>query len=161
MLSPPTMPEPAEILAARSHLARAEASYQSVDGLFHLEEGLALIDEAISDPSSEHQALARNLASTYALKIYGAVSQRLETDRAVPEPELEHFFKIVIAFDQVDVALPDIARATKIAIARRLIERYYEGHSDERKREAIGQLEKIVGPRNRTSRKASRRRKQT
>jgi hypothetical protein len=153
------MPEPAEILAARTHLARAEVSYQSVDGLFHLEEGLALIDEVVSDPSSEHQALARNLASTYATKIYGAISRRLETDRAVPEPELEHFFRIVIAFDQVQFALPDIARATKIAIARHLIERYYEGHSDERKREAIGQLEKIVKAGNKTARRTTTPRK--
>jgi hypothetical protein len=150
------MPEPAEILAARTHLTMAEASDQSVDGLFHLEEGLALIDEVISDPSSEHQALARNLASTYASKIYGTISRRLEIDRAVPEPELEHFFRIVIAFDQVDFALPDIARATKIAIARRLIDRYCEGHPDERKRDAIGQLENIAGARERTPRKAPR-----
>jgi hypothetical protein len=139
------MPEPAEILTARAHLAKAEVSWDSADGLFHLEEGLGLLDELISDPASDHSALARNLASTYAAKIYGSIARRLETDRAVPEPELEHFFRIVLAFDQVDVPLPDMARATKIAIARRLIDRYYEGHPDERRREAIAALEEIVG----------------
>jgi hypothetical protein len=71
----------------------------------------------------------------------------------VPEPELEHFFRIVLAFDQVDVELPEIARGTKIAIARRLIDRYYEGHSDERKRGAIEELEKIAGGVKKTARK--------
>jgi hypothetical protein len=149
------MPDPAEILAARAHLAKAEASWHSADGLFHLEEGLGLLDELISGASSDHQALSRNLASTYATKIYGSISRRLEADRAVPEPELEHFFRIVLAFDQLDVALPDIARATKIAIARRLIDRYYEGHPDERRRVAIAELEKIAGGAGKPARKRS------
>jgi hypothetical protein len=153
------MPEPAEILTARAHLAKAEASWHSADGLFHLEEGLGLLDELISDPSSDHQALSRNLASSYATKIYGSIARRLESDRAVPEPELEHFFRIVLAFDQVDVPLPDIARATKIAIARRLIDRYYEGHPDERRREAIAALEKIAGGGKKPARRRSAARK--
>lgn len=149
------MPEPAEILTARAHLAKAEASWHTADGLFHLEEGLGLLDELISDQASDHRALSRNLASTYATKIYGGIARRLESDRAVPEPELEHFFRIVLAFDQVDVPLPEIARPTKIAIARRLIDRYYEGHPDERKREAIAELEKIAGGARRPVRKGS------
>jgi hypothetical protein len=149
------MPDPAQILTARVHLAKAEASWNTPDGLFHLEEGLGLLDELIGDPASDHQALSRNLASTYATKIYGSIARRLEADRAVPEPDLEHFFRIVLAFDQVDAPLPDIARATKIAIARRLIDRYYEGHPDERRREAIAALEEIAGGARKPARKSS------
>ena len=63
----------------------------------------------------------------------------------------------MLAFDQADVGLPDIARATKIAIARRLIDRYYEGHPDERKRGAIEELEKLVGGASKGARKGANR----
>ena len=42
------MLEPPHIRAARQHLAQAESGYQSEDGLFHLEEGLALLDEMMA-----------------------------------------------------------------------------------------------------------------
>ena len=72
-----------------------------------------------------------------------AVERLLDEDRAVPEPELEHFFKLVLAFDQIVDALPPSARALKIEVARRLIERYYEGHPQERKLEALRALEQL------------------
>jgi hypothetical protein len=62
----------------------------------------------------------------------------------VPEPQLEHLFKVVLAFDQSEVELPDNAREVKVEIARRLIDRYYEGHSPEQKRKALEQLTKIA-----------------
>ena len=62
----------------------------------------------------------------------------------MPEPQLEHLFKVVLAFDQSEVELPDTAREVKIEIARRLIDRYYEGHSPEQKRKALEQLTKIA-----------------
>jgi hypothetical protein len=50
----------------------------------------------------------------------------------------------VLAFDQSQVELPDNARTVKVEIARRLIDHYYEGHSAERKRQALEQLMKIT-----------------
>jgi hypothetical protein len=49
----------------------------------------------------------------------------------------------VLVFDQSEIELPENARTVKVEIARRLIDRYYEGHSAERKREALEQLTKI------------------
>jgi hypothetical protein len=136
--------EPRELSAAREHLARGEASYGSAAGLAELEQGLGLLDDLLSAKSFAHRAVAENIAKTYSTRIYRSIAVLLESDRAVPEPQLEHLFKVVLAFDQSDVALPDNAREVKIEIARRLVDRYYEGHSPEQKRKALEQLTKIA-----------------
>jgi len=64
------MIEPPQLLSAREHLSRAEAKYRSEDGLFHLEEGLALLEEVMAGDSPEYRTVAQNLASTYSTKIY-------------------------------------------------------------------------------------------
>jgi len=137
------MTEPRELLAAREHLARGEASYRSATGLTELEQGIGLLDDVMSGKDARHRTIAENIAKTYSTRIYRSIGALLEADRAVPEPQLEHLFKVVLAFDQSEIELPDTARAVKIEIARRLIDRYYEGHSAERKREAVEQLMKI------------------
>jgi hypothetical protein len=138
------MTESRELLAAREHLARGEASYASAAGLAELEQGLGLLDDVMSAQNAANRAIAQNIAKTYASRIYRSIGTLLESDRAVPEPQLEHLFKIVLAFDQSDIELPAAAREVKIEIARRLIDRYYEGHSAERKRQALEQLTKIA-----------------
>jgi hypothetical protein len=138
------MTESRELLAAREHLARGEASYASAAGLAELEQGLGLLDDVMSAQNAANRAIAQNIATTYASRIYRSIGTLLESDRAVPEPQLEHLFKIVLAFDQSDIELPAAAREVKIEIARRLIDRYYEGHSAERKRQALEELTKIA-----------------
>jgi hypothetical protein len=139
------MTEPRDLLAAREHLARGEASYGSASGLAELEQGLGLLDDVMSGTDSQHRAIAQNLAKTYASRIYRSIGALLERDRAVPEPQLEHLFKVVLAFDQAGTELPDTARGVKVEIARRLIDRYYEGHSPEQKRQALEELTKLSG----------------
>ncbi len=144
------MIEPPDLLTARQYLARAEATYRSKDGLFQLEEGLALLDEVIGSEDPRHRVIAQNLASTYAAKIYGAVAKLLGKDRAVPEPELEHLFRVILAFDTGTFDLPAEARATKLAIARELLDRYYEGHPAEAKLGALNELAQLAGVRRKT-----------
>ena len=62
----------------------------------------------------------------------------------MPEPDLEHLFKVVLAFDERSFELPEEARATKVSLVRDLIDRYYEGHSPETKRAALEQLAEIT-----------------
>lgn len=138
------MMEPRELVAAREHLARGEASYRSAAGLAELEQGLGLLDEVLLAKGSAHRAVAENIAKTYTTRIYRSIAALLDSDRAVPEPQLEHLFKVVLAFDQSEVELPDNAREVKIEIARRLIDHYYEGHSAEQKRKALEELTKIA-----------------
>ena len=138
------MTESRELLAAREHLARGEASYGSAAGLAELELGLGLLDEVMSAKNAGNRSIAENIAKAYATRIYRSIGTLLESDRAVPEPQLEHLFKVVLAFDQSEIELPATAREVKIEIARRLIDRYYEGHSPERKRQALEQLTKIA-----------------
>lgn len=138
------MMEPRELVAAREHLARGEASYRSAAGLAELEQGLGLLDEVLLAKGSAHRAVAENIAKTYTTRIYRSIAALLDSDRAVPEPQLEHLFKVVLAFDQSEVELPDNAREMKIEIARRLIDHYYEGHSAEQKRKALEELTKIA-----------------
>jgi hypothetical protein len=137
--------ESPELQSARAHLARAEATLRSRDGLFHLEEGLALLDDIIAADEPRSSAVAKNVAATYATKVYRQVGALLEGDRGLPEPELEHLFKVILAFDQGSFDLPVEARDTKIGIARRLLDRYYEGHPAEEKQKALEQLAGIAG----------------
>jgi hypothetical protein len=137
--------ESRELRAAREHLARGEASYRSAAGLAELEQGIGLLDDVISAKHAGDRSIAENIAKSYATRIYRSIGALLEADRAVPEPQLEHLFKVVLTFDQSEIELPENARAVKVEIARRLIDHYYEGHSAEYKRKALEQLTKIKG----------------
>jgi hypothetical protein len=137
------MLEPRPLTSARAHLSRAETAYDTKEGLRRLEEGLALLDEVIATDSADYGTVARNLATTYSNRIVSAIRARVETDHAIPEPDLEHLFKVMLAFDQVDFELPADAPALKISIARRLIDLYYEGCSPADKEKALQQLAQI------------------
>ncbi len=137
------MPEPRQLTFAREHLSRAEAAYDTKEGLRRLEEGLALLDEVIATDAADYETVARNLATTYSNRIVSAIRARIETDHAIPEPDLEHLFKVMLAFDQIDFELPADAQALKISIARRLIDLYYEGCSPADKEKALQQLAQI------------------
>lgn len=138
------MPESSRLIAAREHLANAERHFESADGLLHLEEGLALLDEICEDGAAEH-TVAQNLAATYASKIFTRVHSTIATDRAIPEPRLHHYFKLMLAFDAGEFALPAQARGAKIAVVRRLIDLMYEGHPAEAKHAALARLSEITG----------------
>jgi hypothetical protein len=49
----------------------------------------------------------------------------------------------VLAFDQTGVELPESAQELKIAVVRRLIDRYYEGHPPEKKEQMLAELAQI------------------
>jgi hypothetical protein len=134
------MKEPAQLASARQHLARAEEDYRSEEGLFHLEEGLALLEELALSANVEHRPVAANLLSTYSSRICESVRKLVENDRGLPEPELQHLFKVLLAFDAVDLELPDYVTALKINVARRLIDRYYEGYPAEEKQKVLEEL---------------------
>jgi hypothetical protein len=137
------MIEPPQLRAARDHLSQAEAKYRSEDGLFHLEEGLALLEDMLDSEVPEHRTVGRNLASTYSTKLFGVVRRLVEADRGLPEPALEHLFKVVLAFDERGFDLPEDARAAKIGVVTLLVDRYYEGHSPDEKRAILEELAKI------------------
>ena len=136
------MTESRKLTLARDHLSRAEAAFGSADGAVQLDEGLALLDELTEDAASS--TIARNLAATYAEKIFGRIKAVLDTDRGVPQPTLEHFFKLMLAFDAGDFQLPDHAQALKVAVVRRLVELSYEGHSPQQKQAALDRLAQIA-----------------
>lgn len=137
------MPEPQELLKARRCLARAEADLSSADGLAQLVEGLSFLDEVIAAGNAA-ASTARNLAASYAARIYARVRDAVVGDAQLPEPELEHFFRVVLAFDHVGAALPESARELKVAVVRRLIDRYYEGHPPDKKQRALAELAQLT-----------------
>jgi hypothetical protein len=139
------MAEPRQLAAAREHLSQAEADYRSGDGLFHLEEGLALLEEVALDSAIEYQTIAANVLSTYTTRICESVKKLVETNPGLSEPELEHLFKVLLAFDSGDLKLPAYVRSLKIDVVKRLIDRYYEGHSAEEKQKMLQQLAGIAG----------------
>ena len=138
------MAESRELKTARRLLAEAEADVTSAAGLARLTEGLGLLDDLVGVGGAESKT-ARNLAATYAKRVYARVGERLAHDAQLPEPELEHFFKVVLAFDLVGGALPSAAAKIKVAVVRALVERYYEGHPPEKKRAALEQLKNLAG----------------
>jgi hypothetical protein len=138
------MADSAQLASAREHLSLAESNYRSEDGLCHLEEGLALLEKVTLDGKPEHQAVAANLLSTYSSRICESVRKVVETDRGLPEPDLEHLFKLLLAFDAVDTKLPDYVSALKVNVVKRLIDRYYEGYPAEEKQKVLEQLTGMV-----------------
>jgi hypothetical protein len=139
------MPEPKDLTSARRCLAKAEADLTSEEGLTQLVEGLAFLEDVIASGTATAVKTARNLATSYAARVYGRIDAVVSTDVHLPEPDLEHYFKVVLAFDQVGVELPRSAQDLKIAVVRRLIDRYYEGHPPERKQQALEELAQITG----------------
>lgn len=141
------MTEPSALGRARTLLARAEGAYRSPAGLADLERGLDLLEEVIAAGRAPACDVARNVASAYRTKIYQRVESLLAAEPTLPEPDLEHLFRVVLAFDRSSGELPPAARALKVSLVRHLIDRYYEGHPAERKREALEELAKIAGER--------------
>jgi len=139
------MAEPAQLVSAREHLSLAESNYRSGDGLFHLEEGLALLEEVALDSAAEYQTIAANLLSTYSTRICEAVRRLVESDPLLPGPDLEHLFRILLAFDPADLRLPEYVRSLKIEVVKRLIDLHYEGYSVEEKQKMLHQLANIAG----------------
>jgi hypothetical protein len=133
------MAESRELAAARVCLAEAEAGFGSADGLARLADGLGRLADLMEADGAEGR-VASNLAASYAGRFYARVRATLEHDAQVPEPDLERYFRIVLAFDQVHDALPPAATELKIRVVEALVERYYEGHPPERKRAALEQL---------------------
>ena len=134
------MKESAHLAAARQHLSRAESGFQSADGLAHLEEGLAVLEQVLLEGAAGDRKIAANLLSTYADRVCKSVQALVRGDPAMPEPQLEHLFKVLLAFDAVGTELPPYVRSLKIEIARRLVDFYYEGHSAEEKQKVLEQL---------------------
>jgi len=148
------MAESNELAAARRCMAEAEVGFGSAEGLARLDEGLGRLADLIdagrdaggraprvaSAYSKAEARTATNLAASYSARFYERVRRNVEQDAQLPEPELELYFKIVLAFDQVGEALPKSAAELKIGVVEALVERYYEGHPPERKRAALAQL---------------------
>jgi hypothetical protein len=138
------MAESRELAAARVSLAEAEADFASADGLASLADGLGRLADLI-DLGGAEARIAQNLAAAYAGRCYSRVRAELLRDSQIPEPELERYFKAVLAFDQVHASLPPAAAELKIDVVKALIERYYEGHPPEKKRAALEQLAALRG----------------
>jgi len=139
------MAEPRELATARRHLAFAEANLHSTEGLARLAEGLGLLDALMVGRDPAAARTAGNLAASYAGRIYERIGAAVAKDPQMPEPTLEHYFKVVLALDQVGEALPATAAELKLAVVRALIDRYYEGHSPAEKRRALEQLAQLKG----------------
>lgn len=138
------MSEPAELVAARKHLSRAETMFRSPVGLQHLEEGIEGLERIATSANTDHHELATNLLATYTSRICRAVKSLVDGDPHLPEPELEHLFKVLLAFDAVEIPMPDYVRSLKVDVVKRLIDHYYEGHSSDEKNELMRRLANIA-----------------
>ncbi|HEY7672609.1 MAG TPA: hypothetical protein VIC71_10360 [Gammaproteobacteria bacterium] len=135
---------PIDLASARDHLAKAESMLMTEDGLHHLQEGLALL-EAVLDgsPVKQTESVALNLGRTYTSRIYEYIRREVEKNRALAEPELEHVFAVIRAFDEASFDLPPESKGLKVTIVRRLIDLYYEGYTPGQKEEVFKKLAEI------------------
>lgn len=138
------MPEPKKLVDARTHFAIGEKVLRTEESVFHFEEGLALLQDVIATGTQQEQRLATNIANTYATKIYGIIGGLLTQDRNLPEPDLEHLFRLLLVFDEGGFELPAGSRAVKIRIGQDLLNRYLEGHASEEKQAALRELMKLA-----------------
>ena len=138
------MREPRELESARAHLARAESQFGSRDGLVHLQEGLALLEDLI-EGGSALAAIARNVGTAYCSTIYRRIASRVSSAAPIPEPELERLFETMRCFDDVGLELPDDARALKVEVVKRLLALYTEGRSAAEKLRVSERFENLLG----------------
>jgi hypothetical protein len=138
------MVEPQALTDARRRLSRAESALFAKDAILEFEEGLALLQELTEAGTPQVRVLARNIAKTYASRLYAAIRTLLASDRNVPEPKLEHLLRLVLVFDAAEAELPNDASGVKIALGRALLDRYLEGHAADEKRAALEELMKIA-----------------
>jgi hypothetical protein len=126
-------------------LAKAEFMLATEDGLFHLQEGLTLLQCVIDGRTTAHHArVAGNLGVTYTTKIYARIKQQIDASRNIPEPDLERMFAVIRAFDETCFELPPAARALKIEVVKRLLDLYCEGYSPAEKERAHKQLVELA-----------------
>lgn len=133
-----------DLALAREHLAKAESMLLTEDGLHHLQEGLALVEAVLEgSPTQQVESVALNLGRTYTKRIHEYIGRKVEKNRSLSEPELEHLFALIRSFDDASFDLPPESRNLKLDIVRRLIELYYEGHTPKQKEAAFKKLAEI------------------
>ena len=133
------------LVDARARLAKGEAAFGSKEGLLELQEGLAMLEELLEDPDETAcHAIARNVGRSYLSRIYARVAARVAADAHIPEPELEHLFRVLRSLDDTGFELPPDARVLKIEVVRRLVGLYYEGHGAGAKQPVLEELEALL-----------------
>jgi hypothetical protein len=142
-VSPGRHGDDAVLARARAFLAKAEAAATWADARGPLEEGLALLADAL-DAKPPARDVARNLGATYARTLYRRIEARLAAPQ-VSEPELEQMFALVRALDDRELPLPEHARDVKIDVVTRLVNLYCEGRSPAERQRVLEQLSGIVG----------------
>jgi hypothetical protein len=138
------MREPRELDAARAHLARAESLFGTSDGVVHLQEGLALLEDLV-EGAGPHAAVARNVGRAYCTTIYRRISSRVSSGAPISEPDLERLFETMRSFDDVGLELPDDARALKVEVVKRLLALYTEGRGAAEKQRIFARLGELLG----------------
>jgi hypothetical protein len=139
---------PDDLALARDHLAKAESMLLTEDGLHHLQEGLSLVEAVLDgNPAKRTESVALNLGRTYTSRIYESIRRKVEKSRSLSEPELEHLFAVIRAFDDACFELPPESSSLKVDIVKRLIDLYYEGYTPSQKEEVFKKLAEISGDR--------------
>ena len=126
--------EPAELAAARRHLAAVESDFLSLDAEFHLTEGLDSL-EMLAGETSE-AAPARRIGATYLSRF----RQRLWDELAagdIAEPTLKLLLSLSRVLDgSAFTAQCDVSSPTG-AIADRLVDALLEGYPDDERERLI------------------------
>ncbi len=136
-----TETEPSEIIQARKHLAKFECNIMGKDGVYHLSEGLTLLEDYLELAStSNHSELAQNIGNTYVSKACESIGAFLENKELITEPSLENYFKLLTELECFDFGNKEEIGKLKYETIKLLFKELFRGYSEAEKKKIFKQL---------------------
>lgn len=133
--------EPAELAEARAHLEKFEAKMRTPDGLVHLSEGLALLENFRTGGASERFAeVASNLALAYAKKVQSEVESLISREPSIHLEVFDHWRKVFAEFDQSGFTLPQEVINARSKLWGRTIDKHVELMSPSERKDLLERL---------------------
>ena len=103
----------------RQLLAATEAQFDHPQAVESLRKALLLLEQLLDGGTTAEVRLAENLGDAYVKRLFAMVENRLTDPGAISEPNLAHYFKLLITLENGPYALPEKAQQTKIEVVRR------------------------------------------
>jgi len=122
---------------ARNQLRRAEQLGLVEESAYLLDEAAYALDKAIRIP--QERKVAQNLGTVYGTRFRRWINESLE-DRSASEQRLELLLLIANALKDNPVYRCGGISESRIAIVRRLLDKYFEGWTDEERERELARI---------------------
>ena len=136
-----TETEPSEIAQAREHLKKFECDVMGKHGLYHISEGLALLEDYLESASiSNLSELAQNIGNTHVSNVCKFISDFLDSNESITEPNLESYFQLLLEIECFNFGNKEDIGKLKIKTIKLLFKEYFRGYSETEKKKIFKQL---------------------